>query len=237
MTWVLSGLLLCVVAWLLLIRDESRMLDSKSSAKEASDKAGGDGRPAADGTSQQDPRSEASKRAMEKYIEMGMAIPPDATNFSLVSPEGRVSPYALEQSGVGPNKLAGIQKVIDKLWEKMSRSMKDRMVKDPDKEGDCYLIPAAREKGDELLFRLEQDLGAIVGHASAKKLMSSLHATSHFGWFGKFDVELEILRSEKGIRIHYQTFDPDSGRKLRSGNTSFGSDGSNLLFGPEFKLD
>jgi len=183
-----------------------------------------------------------AKRETEKQYEMGMMVR-DNANFDFVDADGTVTAEALEHAGVARNQRGAIQTVIDNLWKTMEGSMRNRMIRNPDKEGSSYLIPADRERGDALLSGLEQDLERLVGSASARILRSGLHSTSKFGWFGKFDVEVDVLPPQSDSmaggknRVHYRCLDPNTGTVIRQGRPEVGSESLKPMFGKNPSFD
>lgn len=193
-------------------------------------------------TSKEDSKAAAlayAKRQNGKYMEMGMFS--EAADFELVFADGTVNPDALSRCGISVDKLGNIQTVTSKAWARMMRSMAERVVPDPENERG-FLIPSAREAGDEILSELERDIGVIVGPKSATSLMAGLHATSRFGWFGKFDMRLVVTevpsKSSQGSTtvVSCDCFDPSSGRRILAGGGAIGSEGFQRMFGPEFDL-
>lgn len=182
-----------------------------------------------------------AKRQTDKYNEMGM-YPRDSADFEFVLANGVVNQEALAKCGVPLDRLNRIQEVTSRIWTKMSRSMQERMVPDPDTDGG-FLIPAAREAGDEILGELERELVTIVGPLAAKSLMSGLHSTNRFGWFGKLDVRVRVIPGDpespqgSGTIVSAECFDPGSGSRITSGGGREGSEGYQRMFGLDFKPD
>ena len=172
----------------------------------------------------------------DKYLEMGMYAPPGTPNYRFVDPDGKVSRHALEQSGIGLGKLRAIQKVIDRVWRAETQAMQNRMINDEDKGANHYLIPSVPGRSEAIQARLEQDLADILGPADARKLMSALQPTALFGWFGKYDVELEVRETGGKTQIRYQCYYPENGKAMRGGSGPPDAGAGRLMFGPGFKF-
>lgn len=241
-TWGLIGLLLVVLAlWMRSEYDGARELSEivRRAKQVRIDRGGGSGDPPGAYQSQHVTRNPSSQKwfSLEQQRKMGRFAPDGAPNFSLVGKDGIVSRQALEWAGVDLGRTRAIQKVISGLWAKETARMQSQMIRDPDKSGNFYLIESVPGHADVVLGGLEQDLADIVGKPAAGKLMLCLQPTNLFGWFGKYDVELELMDGPGGTKVRYQSRWPETGDPCGGGSGPPNADGVRLMFGPNFKFE
>lgn len=160
----------------------------------------------------------AQRLASKKYQEMGMIS--DQANYDTVLADGSINPGVLAVMEIDSGKLNELQAVVDKYWALAESRMAERIVRDSRRGDGCFLIPADRQSGDELLFNLEQDVRLIVGGDSAKAFMRGMHATKKFGWFVKLDIKIKLVESgdlnENTPVLDVECRDPGTGKLIRS---------------------
>jgi len=180
-----------------------------------------------------------AQRASKKYQEMGMLS--DQAGYDSVLADGTVNPDLMAILNIDSEKSTELQSVIDKYWALAEKSMAERLVRDPRRGDGCFLVPADRQKGEDLLFNLEQDVRRIVGGDSAKGIMSGMHARKKFGWFGKLDIKIKLLESEhlneNALILNVECCDPGTGTLIQSlSRLSPGSEHYSRMFGRGFPL-
>ena len=159
------------------------------------------------------------KLEYEREIAMGISTKKPEANFRLVSRTGRVTKEALKNAGIPLDKEKDVQRLIDSLWTTMDSSILRRAKVDPNKSKpeqniSAYIIPADRDEGDRLLQEFEIELNKIAGNQGGEILMSALHPRQYFGWFGKLDMEIEVLPmpgDPSSLKYKYVGTDPASG--------------------------
>ena len=241
-TWGLIGLLLVVLA--LWMRSEYDGAGGSSGFVQMTRHAPNGGRHSTGSELGANQRKHGGKApsgtkmgSLEQLRETGMFAPAGAPNFTLVDSGGIVSRQALEWAGVDLGQTRAIQRIVSGLWARETARMQSQVIPDPDKPGNCYLIESVPGHGDRVLGELEQDFADIVGKEAAGKLMLCLQGALHFGWFGKFDLEFELVNGPGGVNIRFQCRWPETGDRRGGGSGLPKADGVRSMFGPGFRFE
>ena len=165
-----------------------------------------------------------------------MIAEPGTANFMLVDDDGKVFPKALEACGVDLNKTGDVQKVVDRLWRSEAERMRLAVRRAPDLGENFYVIESSPGRKDAVLEHFKRELAATVGEDAAGKLMAGLHPTGYFGWFGKYDIEFQVIESQSGPSIRYTCRYPANSKIVGGGNGTPDSSDIKAVFGADFKF-
>lgn len=184
-------------------------------------------------------------KGTEDMRESGLLAQKPGVDYSLTNDEGEITNESMERAGIDLNRKSEVKAIIDRLWDDMSVEMRKRMVLDkessnPEQGLRVYKIPADRSFAENRLNSFKEELRAHFGGAKSEILFDGLlDSTNHFGWFGKFDLNIRFVDADSTDpnfikHVEFTGRDPKSGQIISEGGFSQEGNGLRGHFGSIF---